>query len=211
MLYSMMSAPPFNLSVSASRRAGFSVGVADGEASFMKMGAEPGVEQKGKLFARPSNIQIERELEVLSRVMDNQFRVPILGWRFGLNPIIDLVPGIGDAATTLVALYIMSSAVRYRVSKITLVRMGINIAIYFIVGLIPFAGDAFDAWWKPNIRNITLLKRRATVSAEEARKARKSDWLFVGFIIAILLALLLGSVFITYLILKSIGKQLGMV
>ncbi|HKC66145.1 MAG TPA: DUF4112 domain-containing protein [Pyrinomonadaceae bacterium] len=191
-------------------RAGFRVCVADGEASFMKIGAERASDAKNKLFARPSNIQIERELEVLSRVMDNQFRIPILGWRFGLNPIIDLVPGIGDAATTLVALYIMSSAVRYRVSKITLVRMGINIAIYFIVGLIPFAGDAFDAWWKPNIRNITLLKHRATVSAEEARKARKSDWLFVGFIIAILLALLLGSLFITYLILKFIGKQLGM-
>ena len=175
-----------------------------------KMKAEQAVEQKSKLFARPSNIQIERELEVLSRVMDNQFRIPILGWRFGLNPLIDLVPGIGDAATTLVALYIMSSAVRYRVPKITLLRMGINIAIYFVVGLIPFAGDAFDAWWKPNIRNITLLRRRATVSAEEARKARKSDWLFVGLIILILLVLLVGSLFVTYLILKFIGKQLGM-
>jgi len=176
----------------------------------MKMGAERKVESKNKLFARPSNIQIERELEVLSRVMDNQFRIPILGWRFGLNPIIDLVPGIGDAATTLVALYIMSSAVRYRVSKITLVRMGINIAIYFIIGLIPFAGDAFDAWWKPNIRNITLLRQRATVSAAEARQGRKSDWLFVGIIILILLGLLVGSLVVTYLILRFVGRQLGM-
>ncbi|MDQ3819355.1 MAG: DUF4112 domain-containing protein [Acidobacteriota bacterium] len=175
------------------------------------MGADTALESKNKLFVRPSNIQIERELEVLSRVMDNQFRIPVLGWRFGLNPIIDLVPGIGDAATTLVALYVMASAVRYRVSKITLVRMGINIAIYFIVGLIPFVGDAFDAWWKPNIRNITLLRRRATVSAEEARKARKSDWLFVGLIILILLALLVGSLVITYLILKFTFRQLGMV
>jgi hypothetical protein len=166
--------------------------------------------KSSKLFARPSNVQIERELEVLSRLMDNQFRVPVLGWRFGLNPIIDLVPFVGDAATTLVALYIMSSAVRYRVPKITLARMGINIAIYFIVGLLPFAGDAFDAWWKPNIRNISLLRERATVSGEEARKGRKSDWLFVCIIILILLGLLIGSLVITYLILKFVAKQLGM-
>ena len=175
------------------------------------MSAERAVESKSrKLFARPSNVQIERELEVLSRWMDNQFRLPVLGWRFGLNPIIDLFPFVGDAATTLVALYIMSSAVRYRVSKITLARMGINIAIYFIVGLLPFAGDAFDAWWKPNIRNITLLRQRATVSAAEARQGRKSDWLFVGIIILILLALLVGSLVVTYLILRFVGRQLGM-
>lgn len=175
------------------------------------MKAEQAIESKSsRLFARPSNVQIERELEVLSRLMDNQFRIPVLGWRFGLNPIIDLVPFVGDAATTLVALYIMSSAVRYRVPKITMVRMGINIAIYFVVGLLPFAGDAFDAWWKPNIRNIALLKERATVSGEAARQGRKSDWLFVGLIILILLVLLAGSLFVTYLILKFVAKQLGM-
>src|SRR5436853_6441348 len=95
---------------------------------------------------RPLSIQIERELEVLSQIMDNQFRVPVLGWRFGMNAIIDLIPEFGDVATTIVALYVLVSAVRYRVPKITLLRMGTNIAIYFLVGLIPFAGDSFDAW-----------------------------------------------------------------
>src|ERR1700704_3503541 len=125
---------------------------------------------------RPSSVQVERELEVLSQLMDNQFRVPILGWRFGLNAIIDLIPEVGDIATSIVALYILVSAVRYRVPKITLLRMGLNIALYFIGGLIPFAGDLFGAWWKPNIRNIDLLRHRATVSAEEARRGRTSDW-----------------------------------
>src|SRR5947208_4861569 len=113
---------------------------------------------------RPSAIQIERELEVLTQLMDNQFRVPILDWRFGLNAIIDLIPEFGDIATTIVALYILVAAVRYRVPKITLLRMGLNIGIYFLVGLLPFAGYAFGVWWKPNIRNLNLLKRRATVS-----------------------------------------------
>src|SRR5438132_336521 len=143
---------------------------------------------------RPSSVQVERELEVLSQIMDNQFRVPVLGWRFGLNAIIDLIPEFGDIATTIVALYILVSAVRYRVPKITLLRMGLNIAIYFLGGLIPFAGDLFDAWWKPNIRNINLLRARATVSADEARRGRSSDWIFVSVIVGTLLILLFGSI-----------------
>jgi hypothetical protein len=158
--------------------------------------------------AHPTQVQIERELELLGRWMDNQFRIPFLDWRFGLNAVIDLVPGIGDTATTLVALYVMTSAVRYRVSKITLARMGINIAIYFIGGLVPLVGDIFAAWWKPNIRNLSLLKRRATVSAQAARRGRTSDWLFVGLIILILLALLFSSVALTFLILRFIAQNL---
>jgi hypothetical protein len=143
---------------------------------------------------RPTPVQIERELEVLSQIMDNQFRIPVLGWRFGMNAIIDLVPQVGDVATTLVALYVLISAVRYRVPKVTLLRMGLNIAIYFLVGLLPFIGDLFGAWWKPNIRNINLLRRRATVSAEDAKQGRTSDWLFVALIAGSLVALLFGSI-----------------
>jgi uncharacterized protein DUF4112 len=146
---------------------------------------------------RPTAIQVGRELEVLSQLMDNQFQVPVMGWRFGLNAIIDLIPEVGDIATTIVALYILVSAVRYRVPKITLLRMGLNIAIYFVGGLVPFAGDLFGAWWKPNIRNIDLLRHRATASPEEARRGRSSDWLFVAVIVGALLALLFGSIAFT--------------
>src|SRR2546423_15029689 len=109
---------------------------------------------------RPTSVQIERELEVLSQLMDNQFRIPILDWRFGFNAIINLIPEFGDIATTIVALYILVSAVRYRVPKITLLRMGVNIGIYFSARLISLCGYLFDAWWKPNVRNLHLLRRR---------------------------------------------------
>src|SRR5215471_21766186 len=98
---------------------------------------------------RPSAVQIEHELEVLTQLMDNQFRVPIVDWRFGFNAIIDLIPEFGDIATTLIALYILVSAVRYRVPKITLLRMGLVIVIYFVGGMVPFFGYLFDIWWKP--------------------------------------------------------------
>jgi hypothetical protein len=145
-------------------------------------------------IVRPTQVQIERELEVLTRVMDNQFAIPILGWRFGMNAIIDLIPGVGDIATSLVAVYVLVSAVRYRVPKITLLRMGVNIAIYFLGGLLPWVGDLFDAWWKPNVRNLRLLQKRAAVSAAEARQGRISDWLFVGGLVIGLFTLLFGSI-----------------
>jgi hypothetical protein len=146
---------------------------------------------------RPTSVQIERELEVLAQLMDNQFRIPIIDWRFGFNAIIDLIPEFGDIATTLVALYLLVSAVRYRVPKITLLRMGLNIAIYFLVGTIPFVGYVFAVWWKPNVRNLNLMRLRATVSAEEAKRGRKSDWLFVSLIIGSIVALFFGSIILT--------------
>src|SRR3954468_12798676 len=119
---------------------------------------------------RPSAIQIERELEVLTQLMDNQFRVPILDWRFGFNAIIDLIPEFGDIATTLVALYVLVAAVRYRVPKITLLRMGLNIGIYFLGGIVSFAGYLFVVWWKPNLRSLELLRRLAKVSGDDAKR-----------------------------------------
>ena len=155
-------------------------------------------------IVRPTQVQIERELEVFAQIMDNQFALPIVGWRFGMNAIIDLIPGIGDIATSLVALYVLISAVRYRVPKITLLRMALNIVIYFLGNMVPWLGDIFAAWWKPNMRNLRLLRSRATVSAAEAKEASASDWLFVGLIIVGLVTMLLGSLalsaFIVWLI-----------
>ena len=171
---------------------------------------QPGLREIARQrLLHPERVQIEQEIETIALWMDNRFEIPILGWRFGLNPIIDLIPGFGDAATSIIALYILVSGVRYRVSKITLARMGINIGIYFLIGLLPFIGDLFAAWWKPNMRNLNLLKRRAKVSAAEAQKGRISDWIFVGMIALAILLLLIGSVGITYLILKYLVSIAG--
>ncbi len=147
-------------------------------------------------------VEVERNLEFLSRWMDSQFRVPVLGWRFGLDTILGLIPGLGDSTTAVVSLYILTSAVRYRVPKITLLRMGLNIGLDWAVGSLPLVGDAFDMWWKSNNRNIELIRERAAVSAEEARAGRASDWLFVGLICLFLIALLVGSLTFTLLILR---------
>jgi hypothetical protein len=159
--------------------------------------------------ARPAKaVEIERSLDQLSLWMDGLFRIPGIGWRFGMDALIGLIPGVGDLATTGVSFYILASAVRYRVPKITLLRMGLNIGVDYILGALPVVGDLFDAWWKSNQKNVALLKERATVSAEEARSGRLSDWLFLLLIVLVLLALLFGSLAVAYLILRFVVSNL---
>ena len=141
--------------------------------------------------------------------MDDLFRVPVLGWRFGLDALVGLVPGLGDTSTALVSFYILASAVRYRVPKITLLRMGLNIGIDYVVGSLPVIGDFADAWWKSNRMNLELLQKRATVSAEEARSGRASDWLFVGGIIVGLAALAIASAFVSIYLVYRLGELLA--
>src|SRR6267143_2831505 len=149
----------------------------------MKAYQEDEIRRAGRLPDQTRSVKIDESLERLSWLMDDFIRVPGLGWRFGLDAIVGLIPGFGDTATSLVSFYILASAVRYRVPKVTLLRMGLNIGIDYLVGSLPLVGDIFDAWWKSNQMNVELLSKRATVSASTARKGRMSDWLFVGGII----------------------------
>jgi hypothetical protein len=154
-------------------------------------------------------VEVEESLERLSWLLDDLFRVPVLGWRIGLDALVGLVPGVGDTATTLASLYILTSAVRYRVPKITLLRMGLNLGIDYVLGALPLVGDLFDAWWKSNNKNIALLRERATVSASEAREGTVSDWLFVGLIILLLIGLAVGAAAISLFLLVFIVGQLN--
>lgn len=162
-------------------------------------------------LAQPErSVKIDESLEQLSWLMDDLIRIPGVGWRVGLDALVGLIPGFGDTATSLVSFYILAAAVRYRVPKVTLLRMGLNLGVDYLVGSLPIVGDLFDAWWKSNQRNVALLSKRATVSASEARQGKLSDWLFVGLIIVVLAALAVGaavvSVYLLYLIVNSFAK-----
>jgi uncharacterized protein DUF4112 len=154
-------------------------------------------------------IRVEESLERLGWLMDDLIPIPLLGWRIGLDAIVGLIPGLGDTATTIVSFYILTSAVRYRVPKVTLLRMGLNLGIDYVLGSLPLVGDVFDAWWKSNQKNVELLRSRATVSANEARKGKISDWLFVGLIIVLLATLALGAAFVSVYLAILIAGQLS--
>jgi Domain of unknown function (DUF4112) len=151
-----------------------------------------------------TQLEVERSLEQLSHWLDGVFRVPGTGWRFGLDALVGLVPGVGDLATTAVSFYILAAGVRYRVPKATLLRMGANLGIDYLVGSVPFVGDLFDAYWKSNQKNVELLKQRATVSGDEARRGRLSDWLFVGVVMLVLLLILVGAITVSLYLLSLI-------
>jgi hypothetical protein len=98
--------------------------------------------------------------------------------------------------------------VRYRVPKVTLLRMGANIAIDYLIGSVPVVGDIFDAAWKSNQMNVELLRRRAAVSAEEAARGRTSDWLFLGAIVLVLLVLFFGTLALSLWLLWLLANAL---
>ncbi len=105
-------------------------------------------------------IEIEEGLESLAKYLDDWVRIPVVGWRFGLDAIIGLIPNVGDTVTSLASFYILVAGVRYGVPKITLLRMAFNIGLDYIVGAIPFLGDAFDFVWKANRQNMDLIRER---------------------------------------------------
>jgi Domain of unknown function (DUF4112) len=146
------------------------------------------------------HIEVEQGLENLSRYLDGLFRVPGTEWRFGLDALIGLIPNYGDMATSLVSFYILIAGVRYGVPKITLLRMAINVAIDYLVGVIPVFGDAFDFVWKANKWNIELIRERATGRG----KGTASDWIFIFVLIGILLAVLIASVVISLFIIAYV-------
>ena len=135
-------------------------------------------------------IEIEESLESLSKYLDNWIKIPVVGWRFGLDALIGLIPNVGDSLTSLASFYILVAGVRYGVPKITLVRMAFNIGLDYLVGTIPFIGDAFDFFWKSNKQNMDLIRERATGK----NVGTTGDYLFVGLIILALIVLLVASI-----------------
>ncbi len=104
---------------------------------------------------------LDHQLQRLRRVgwiLDSSFRVPGTKIRFGLDPIIGLVPGLGDLVAGAVSLYIIAQSARLGVPRSLLARMGWNVAVDTLVGEIPILGDLFDVGWKANMRNLALLE-----------------------------------------------------
>ena len=108
--------------------------------------------------AGPSRADAVRRIEVLANLLDSAFAIPGTRYRIGLDSIIGIVPGIGDAVTTLLSSYIIWEARQLGVPKRLIARMIGNVAIDSAIGLIPFAGDAFDVVFKANRRNIKILR-----------------------------------------------------
>lgn len=109
-----------------------------------------------------------RRVARLAHLLDDRFALPGTRWRFGFDGLLGLVPGIGDAATTILAAYIILEARRLGVPVTTLGRMAANVGVDLAFGAIPVVGDLFDFGWKANRRNLDLLHRHLDRSGPEA-------------------------------------------
>lgn len=98
-----------------------------------------------------------KNAKFLAKLLDNQFEVG--GVRFGLDPILDFVPYLGDIAGAFLSFYIIKIAMEVGVSKVDLAKMIGNIVIDFILGFIPLLGVIFDVIYKANIKNVAILER----------------------------------------------------
>ena len=169
-------------------------------------------------FTRGSELFSDRNLDLLSHLLDDFLRIPGTQIRFGLDGIIGLIPGIGDVLGAMASWIIILAAWLRGVPRITLARMLVNVAIETIIGTVPILGDAFDIAWKANRRNYALLERsigavpsygaanagsaygsampadrtlpaRGTTAQERKRHAM-SDWLFLASLLLGMMVLL---------------------
>jgi hypothetical protein len=93
------------------------------------------------------------------RLLDEAFALPVVNYRIGLDSIIGLIPVVGDALAAAMALYLVFEGFRAGAPLWLVFVMLLLVAIDFLVGSIPLAGDIFDALWKANAWNVTLLER----------------------------------------------------
>jgi Domain of unknown function (DUF4112) len=128
----------------------------------------------------PTRVERLRRLAVL---LDDSIPIPGTSFRIGVESIIGLIPGAGDLAGGAFSLYILLQAARMGVPRTLLARMGWNLVVDVVVGAVPLLGDLFDAGFKANMRNLSLLERHVERPVASAKSSRR----FVA-----LLALLVG-------------------
>lgn len=104
----------------------------------------------------------ERRIQFVSRIMDDLVKVPGTGRRVGIDPILGLIPVLGDGISAAVGFWLIAEAARFRLPSIVLARMIVNTLVDVVLGAVPFVGDLFDFVSKSNTRNLELFRRHAT-------------------------------------------------
>ena len=140
---------------------------------------------------RPGSRAFDNDnLDLLSHLLDDWFRVPGTTIRFGLDGIIGFIPGVGDAIAGIASCVIIFAAWARGVSYVTLARMLANWGIEVLLGSVPILGNLFDIGWKANRRNYALL----AASLADPKGVKRRSWLFFILLCAVLAALLIAPV-----------------
>jgi hypothetical protein len=148
--------------------------------------------------------RLER-LRRLTKLLDNAIPIPGTRYRIGLDPILGLLPGVGDAIGTAMAGYLLVEAARFGVPRSVLVRMLLNIGVDTAVGAVPGVGDLFDFVWKADAKNLALLQEHLV---QPAATRRTSRWVLVA-VLAAVIALAVGAVALVILLSQTISRLFG--
>jgi len=98
-------------------------------------------------------------IDMLATLFDTAFILPGTNVRFGVESLLRLIPGIGDAIASVLSCYLLFEARRLGVPRLLFARMVGNVMLEGVVGAVPLAGDAFDVFFRANRRNVALLRR----------------------------------------------------
>jgi hypothetical protein len=143
--------------------------------------------------------QLER-IRSLATVLDDAVRVPGTNVRFGLDAVLGLVPGAGDAVTGAMAAYAMVLAARLGAPPVIIARMAMNVLIDVATGTIPVLGDIFDVGWKANRKNVQLLERYQAAP----QKVSAASWAVVVILLLVIIAAIVGVFMLAAWILRQI-------
>ncbi len=155
-------------------------------------------------LGRDEQRRLER-LRRVARMLDNAIPIPGTRYRIGLDPILGLLPGVGDAIGTAMAGYILVEAVRFGAPRGVLVRMLLNIGVDTAVGAVPGVGDLFDFVWKANAKNLALLHEHL---GQPAAPRRTSRWVLVAVVVGVVV-LAVGAVAFVILLSQTISRLFG--
>ena len=137
--------------------------------------------------------------ELLAKILDTTVRIPGTRIYLGLDPLLGLIPGIGDMLANLIGIVILILAARLQVPQIVIARMSLNLLINGTIGAIPILGDLFSIWFRSHARNAELLRRAATQPYRETQQAR----LYVaGIICGTVVLLLLAIAAVLWIVVK---------
>ncbi|MEW6497613.1 MAG: DUF4112 domain-containing protein [Cyanobacteriota bacterium] len=140
-----------------------------------------------------------RRLRRLSHLLDNAIGIPGTPIRFGLDPLLGLVPGIGDFLGTAFSIYIVLEAARWGVPRPVLVKMVSNILVDTVSGIVPVLGDLADVTWKANVKNIALLEQHLELPPQQRQS---TNWWFITLLVAGLLLVVMAVTAIGFMILR---------
>lgn len=138
----------------------------------------------------------------LAELLDNKFRIPNTNIRFGIDPLLGLVPGAGDWLAGVISLYFLIQAAMRGGKASVMGRMFINILLDVLIGAIPVLGDFFDVYWKANVRNAEILRELE----EDPERTTTESRLWIWFVVMQFVVVILGVLFlITWLIAELLG------